>query len=107
MASPRPEAGVPVPAGISFVPQEVGEHLVHISRGGQPLARSPISVTISQAELGDASRVRVAGPGLREGRTFEAAHFTIDTRDAGTSPSPGNWARGCVRGGCPRRRGPC
>uniref|UniRef100_A0A8B9NLJ1 Filamin A n=1 Tax=Accipiter nisus TaxID=211598 RepID=A0A8B9NLJ1_9AVES len=69
--------------GISFVPQEVGEHLVHISRGGQPLARSPISVTISQAELGDASRVRVAGPGLREGRTFEPAHFTIDTRDAG------------------------
>ncbi|KAF1606973.1 UNVERIFIED_CONTAM: Filamin-A, partial [Eudyptes pachyrhynchus] len=69
--------------GISFVPQEVGEHLVHISRGGQPLARSPVSVTISQAELGDASRVRVAGPGLREGRTFEPAHFTIDTRDAG------------------------
>ncbi|NWI29738.1 FLNA protein, partial [Sula dactylatra] len=69
--------------GISFVPQEVGEHLVHISRGGQPLARSPVSVTISQAELGDASRVRVAGSGLREGRTFEPAHFTIDTRDAG------------------------
>ncbi|NXF56180.1 FLNA protein, partial [Oceanites oceanicus] len=69
--------------GISFVPQEVGEHLVHVSRGGQPLARSPVSVTISQAELGDASRVRVAGPGLREGRTFEPAHFTIDTRDAG------------------------
>lgn len=71
---------------------------MHISRGGQPLARSPISVTISQAELGDASRVRVAGPGLREGRTFEPAHFTIDTRDAGTSPSPGNWARGGVPG---------
>uniref|UniRef100_A0A8C6YY22 Uncharacterized protein n=1 Tax=Nothoprocta perdicaria TaxID=30464 RepID=A0A8C6YY22_NOTPE len=69
--------------GISFVPQEVGKHLVHIARGGKPLARSPVAVTISQAELGDASRVRVAGPGLREGRTFEPAAFTIDTRDAG------------------------
>uniref|UniRef100_A0A8C3CYC5 Filamin A n=1 Tax=Cairina moschata TaxID=8855 RepID=A0A8C3CYC5_CAIMO len=69
--------------GISFVPQEVGEHLVHISRGGQPLARSPVAVTISQAELGDASRVRLTGPGLREGRTFQPSHFTIDTRDAG------------------------
>uniref|UniRef100_A0A8C2SSM5 FLNC protein n=1 Tax=Coturnix japonica TaxID=93934 RepID=A0A8C2SSM5_COTJA len=80
---------VPLPAGrsrassngISFVPQEVGEHLVHISRGGQPLPRSPIAVTISQAELGDASRVRVGGPGLHEGRTFTPTHFTIDTRD--------------------------
>ncbi|KAM9510776.1 LOW QUALITY PROTEIN: filamin-A-like [Guaruba guarouba] len=69
--------------GISFVPQEVGAHLVHVLRGGQPLPRSPITVTISQAELGDAARVRVTGPGLREGRTFEPAHFTIDTRDAG------------------------
>ncbi|XP_033927771.1 LOW QUALITY PROTEIN: filamin-A [Melopsittacus undulatus] len=69
--------------GISFVPQEVGEHLVHVLRGGQPVPRSPITVTISQAELGDAARVRVTGPGLREGRTFEPAHFTIDTRDAG------------------------
>lgn len=69
--------------GISFVPQEVGEHLVHISRGGQPLPRSPITVSISQAELGDAARVRVGGPGLHEGRTFTPTHFTIDTRDAG------------------------
>lgn len=78
---------------------------MHISRGGQPLARSPVSVTISQAELGDASRVRVAGPGLREGRTFEPAHFTIDTRDAGTSPIPREL--GGAGGGPGRRRGPC
>ncbi|XP_071657326.1 filamin-A isoform X2 [Patagioenas fasciata] len=69
--------------GISFVPQEVGQHLVHLSRGGQPLARSPLAVTISQAELGDASRVRATGAGLREGRTFQPASFAIDTRDAG------------------------
>ncbi|NXN99627.1 FLNA protein, partial [Rhinopomastus cyanomelas] len=69
--------------GVSFVPQEVGEHLVHVTRGGQPLPRSPLAVTISQAELGDASRVRLSGPGLQEGSTFQPAHFTIDTRDAG------------------------
>lgn len=38
---------------------------------------------ISQSEIGDASRVRVSGPGLSEGRTFEPAEFIIDTRDAG------------------------
>ncbi|XP_053908181.1 filamin-A isoform X1 [Cuculus canorus] len=69
--------------GLSFVPQEVGEHRVQLWRGGQPLPCSPSTITISQAELGDASRVHVAGPGLREGRTFQPAHFTIDTRDAG------------------------
>ncbi|KAM3656121.1 LOW QUALITY PROTEIN: filamin-A-like [Ammospiza maritima maritima] len=69
--------------GISFVPQEVGEHLVHVTRGGQPLPRSPLAVTISQAELGDASRVLLRGPGLSEGTTFQPAQFTIDTRQAG------------------------
>ena len=87
----------PPPLGISFVPQEVGEHLVHISRGGQPLPRSPIVVNISQAELGDAARVRVGGPGLHEGRTFTPTHFTIDTRDAGRWGWEGGWV--CGAGG--------
>ncbi|XP_074872775.1 filamin-A isoform X3 [Carettochelys insculpta] len=69
--------------GISFVPKEVGEHLVNIMRNGQHVPNSPITVTISQSEIGDASRVRVSGPGLSEGRTFEPAQFLIDTRDAG------------------------
>ncbi|XP_039366537.1 filamin-A isoform X1 [Mauremys reevesii] len=69
--------------GISFVPKEVGEHLVNIKRNGQHIPNSPITVTISQSEIGDASRVRVSGPGLSEGRTFEPAEFLIDTRDAG------------------------
>ncbi|XP_031953858.1 filamin-A-like, partial [Corvus moneduloides] len=54
-----------------------------VARAGQPLARSPLAVTISQAELGDASRVLLRGPGLSEGTTFQPAQFTIDTRDAG------------------------
>lgn len=69
--------------GISFVPKETGEHLVHVKKGGQHVASSPIPVVISQSEIGDASRVRVSGQGLHEGHTFEPAEFIIDTRDAG------------------------
>ncbi|XP_028923663.1 filamin-A isoform X3 [Ornithorhynchus anatinus] len=69
--------------GISFVPKEIGEHIVNIKKNGHHIPNSPITVTISQSEIGDASRVRVSGPGLSEGRTFEPAEFIIDTRDAG------------------------
>lgn len=70
-------------AGVSFVPKEIGEHLVNIKKNGRHIPSSPISVMISQSEIGDASRVRVSGPGLSEARTFEPAEFIIDTRDAG------------------------
>lgn len=71
--------------GISFVPKEIGEHLVNIKKNGRHIANSPISVMIRESEIGDASRVHVSGPGLSEARTFEPAEFIIDTRDAGTS----------------------
>ncbi|XP_041251829.1 filamin-A-like, partial [Onychostruthus taczanowskii] len=90
--------------GISFVPQEVGEHLVHVPRGGQPLPRSPLAVTISQAELGDASRVQLRGPGLSEGTTFQPAQFTIDTRQAGSPFSVKVTGEGRVRESITRRR---
>ncbi|XP_006010193.1 filamin-A isoform X2 [Latimeria chalumnae] len=69
--------------GISFVPKEIGEHVVSIKKNGRHIPSSPITVMISQSEIGDASRVRVSGPGLSEGRTFEPAEFIIDTREAG------------------------
>ncbi|XP_074538390.1 filamin-A isoform X4 [Halichoeres trimaculatus] len=69
--------------GISFVPKEIGEHLVNIKKNGRHIASSPISVMITQSEIGDASRVRVSGKGLSEARTFEPAEFIIDTREAG------------------------
>lgn len=69
--------------GISFVPKEIGEHLVNIKKNGRHIPNSPISVMINQSEIGDASRVRVTGQGLSEARTFEPAEFVIDTRDAG------------------------
>lgn len=68
------------------MPKEIGEHLVNIKKNGRHIANSPISVMISQSEIGDASRVRVSGQGLSEARTFEPAEFIIDTRDAGKRP---------------------
>ncbi|XP_023664499.2 filamin-A-like isoform X2 [Paramormyrops kingsleyae] len=69
--------------GVSFVPKETGEHLVNIRKNGRHIPSSPITVVIKQSEIGDASRVRVSGKGLSEGRTFQPADFIIDTRDAG------------------------
>ncbi|KAI1892165.1 hypothetical protein AGOR_G00130460 [Albula goreensis] len=69
--------------GVSFIPREIGEHLINIKKNGRHIPSSPITVTISQSEFGDASRVRVTGRGLSEGHTFEPAEFTIDTRGAG------------------------
>ncbi|XP_041430934.1 filamin-A isoform X1 [Xenopus laevis] len=69
--------------GISFVPKETGEHIVSIKKNGIHIPSSPITVMISQSEIGDASRVVVSGQGLTEGRTFEPSEFIIDTREAG------------------------
>lgn len=57
---------------------------MNIKKNGRHIPNSPISVMISQSEIGDASRVHVSGQGLSEARTFEPAEFIIDTRDAGT-----------------------
>eukprot|EP00062_Callorhinchus_milii_P024180 gi/632983815/ref/XP_007908833.1/ PREDICTED: filamin-B [Callorhinchus milii] len=69
--------------GISFIPREVGEHLVSIKKNGIHVANSPITIIVGQSEIGDASRVKVCGEGLKEGRTFEMSDFIVDTRDAG------------------------
>uniref|UniRef100_A0A4W4FP37 Filamin B, like n=1 Tax=Electrophorus electricus TaxID=8005 RepID=A0A4W4FP37_ELEEL len=69
--------------GISFIPREVGQHLVSIKKNGYHVANSPISIMVVQSEIGDASRVKVFGQGLVEGHTFEMSDFVVDTRDAG------------------------
>nr|XP_056708855.1 filamin-B isoform X2 [Euleptes europaea] len=69
--------------GISFIPREVGEHWVSIIKNGSHVPNSPVSIMVVQSEIGDASRARVSGRGLVEGRTFEMCDFIVDTRDAG------------------------
>ncbi|KAJ0050245.1 hypothetical protein NL108_014312 [Boleophthalmus pectinirostris] len=69
--------------GISFIPREVGEHLVSILKNGVHVANSPISIRVVQSEIGDASRVVVHGDGLKQGTTFNNCSFIVDTREAG------------------------
>ncbi|XP_056130431.1 LOW QUALITY PROTEIN: filamin-B [Lampris incognitus] len=69
--------------GISFIPREVGEHLVSILKNGRHVANSPITIMVVQSEIGDASRVKAYGDGLMQGQTFTNASFVVDTRDAG------------------------
>lgn len=61
----------------------MGEHLVSIKKNGNHVANSPVSIMVVQSEIGDASRAKVYGRGLSEGRTFEMSDFIVDTRDAG------------------------
>ncbi|XP_061523355.1 filamin-C isoform X2 [Phycodurus eques] len=69
--------------GISFTPKEVGEHVVSVKKGGTHVTNSPFKIMVVQSEIGDASKVKVFGAGLLEGRTFEVAQFIVDTRTAG------------------------
>uniref|UniRef100_W5L2J5 Filamin B, beta (actin binding protein 278) n=1 Tax=Astyanax mexicanus TaxID=7994 RepID=W5L2J5_ASTMX len=67
---------------ISFIPREVGEHLVSIKKDGEHLSSSPIPVCISQSEIGDATKVKVFGLGLHSGRTNHTSEFVVDTWEA-------------------------
>uniref|UniRef100_UPI00358E6021 filamin-C-like isoform X2 n=1 Tax=Myxine glutinosa TaxID=7769 RepID=UPI00358E6021 len=69
--------------GVSFTPKAVGEHLVNVKKNGCHVTNSPFKVMVGASEIGDAAKVKVAGPGLQEGKTFEMSYFTVDTRDAG------------------------
>ncbi|XP_016320434.1 filamin-A [Sinocyclocheilus anshuiensis] len=69
--------------GVSFIPREAGEHLVSIMKDGEHVNNSPISLSISQAEIGDTSKVKAFGPGLHTGQTFCTSEFVVDTWDAG------------------------
>lgn len=72
-----------LPAGISFTPKEVGEHVVSVKKSGKHVTNSPFKIMVGQSEIGDASKVKVYGQGLVEGHTFEVAEFIVDTRNAG------------------------
>ncbi|KAF7207732.1 filamin-B isoform X1 [Nothobranchius furzeri] len=69
--------------GISFIPREVGEHLVSILKNGRHVANSPITIMVVQSEIGDAGRVKAHGNGLIQGTTFNNSSFVVDTREAG------------------------
>lgn len=53
--------------GISFIPREIGDHLVNVYRDGQHIKNSPFRIHVGSTEIGDASKVKVFGRGLQEG----------------------------------------
>ena len=69
--------------GISFTPREVGEHLVSVQKNGKHIANSPFKIFVNAQEVGDSSRVRVAGEGLERGQTHVYNRFQINTKSAG------------------------
>uniref|UniRef100_A0A8C4R4Z0 Calponin-homology (CH) domain-containing protein n=1 Tax=Eptatretus burgeri TaxID=7764 RepID=A0A8C4R4Z0_EPTBU len=69
--------------GISFTPKEAGKHLVSVRKDSRHIVNSPFMVKMTASEIGDASRVRVSGRGLKEGQTFQMAEFIVDTTNAG------------------------
>ncbi len=69
--------------GISFIPKEIGDHLVNVYRDGKHIKNSPFRVQVGSSEIGDASKVKVFGRGLQDGYANQTNDFTVITRDAG------------------------
>merc|ERR1740128_165602 len=69
--------------GISFTPREVGEHLVSVQKNGKHITNSPFKIVVNAQEVGDASRVKVIGDGLVQGKTHVNNRFMINTKSAG------------------------
>ncbi|KAF8782497.1 filamin-A-like isoform X2 [Argiope bruennichi] len=69
--------------GISFTPREAGPHLVNVKRQGNHIQGSPFTINVLDQEIGDATKVKVSGDAIREGKTHVANEFKIDTKEAG------------------------
>ncbi|XP_015510160.1 filamin-like isoform X1 [Neodiprion pinetum] len=66
---------------VNFTPTELGEYLLGISFGGEPISPQPCRLTCVHGS--DPSKVRAKGPGLSHGVVNKPAEFVIDTRGAG------------------------
>jgi len=53
--------------GISFIPREIGDHLVNVYRDGRHIKNSPFLIHVGSSEIGDASKVKVFIHSLQEG----------------------------------------
>ena len=66
---------------VNFTPTELGEYLLGITFGGEPISNYPYRLTCIHGS--DPSKVRASGPGLSQGIVNQHAQFMIDTRGAG------------------------
>ncbi|XP_059469559.1 filamin-A isoform X2 [Neocloeon triangulifer] len=66
---------------VNFTPTELGEYLLSVSFGGEPVPQAPFRFMCMPGS--DASKVLARGPGLERGVVHKPAEFMIDTRGAG------------------------
>ncbi|XP_046814110.1 filamin-A isoform X2 [Vespa crabro] len=66
---------------VNFTPTELGEYLLGISFGGEPISSQPYRLNCVHGS--DPGKVRASGPGLSRGVVNKPAEFVIDTRGAG------------------------
>ncbi|XP_071491356.1 filamin-A-like isoform X2 [Diadema antillarum] len=69
--------------GITFTPKEIGEHQVSVKKRGQHIPNSPFKIIVGAQEVGDASKVKVTGRGIKQAEAGQMAQFLVDTRNAG------------------------
>ncbi|CAH1153671.1 unnamed protein product [Phaedon cochleariae] len=66
---------------VNFTPTQLGEYLLGISFGGEPISHRPFRLTCLTGS--DPLKVKASGPGLYRGVVNRPAEFMIDTRGAG------------------------
>ena len=54
-----------------------------VKKKGVEIAGSPFKIMVSPKEVGDASKVKVEGSALKEGKTHQDNKVLIDTKEAG------------------------
>ncbi|XP_054165990.1 filamin-A-like [Oppia nitens] len=69
--------------GISFTPRENGEHIVNVKKLVNHITGSPFKINVLEREIGDASKVKITGSALKEGKTQVVNELLIDTKEAG------------------------
>lgn len=47
------------------------------------IPNSPFKINVGEGEVGNASKVKAYGPGLKEGMANQVNEFTVNTKDAG------------------------
>jgi len=66
---------------VNFTPTELGEYLLSISFGGEPVSPTPYRLACTTGS--EPGKVHASGPGLARGIVGKPAEFRIDTRGAG------------------------
>lgn len=69
--------------GVAFTPRDIGQHFINVRRGNKHIQNSPFMINVLEREIGDATKVKISGTTLSEGRTHVGNEFTIDTKEAG------------------------